>query len=100
MSVLETFLHDPLYFILNRRCEWGRYKNQVSNKQSEPKVDTGELQNQKAIKILANIDRKLQGHTTSAGLPLSVPGQVHELITSATDPKNLSAMYIGWAPYL
>jgi phosphatidylinositol kinase/protein kinase (PI-3 family) len=86
---------------LNRRCEWGRHKNQVfTNKQTEPKVDAGELQNQKAIKILASIDRKLQGHAPSAGLPLSVPGQVHELITIATDPKNLSAMYLGWAPYL
>jgi serine/threonine-protein kinase ATR len=81
MSVLETFLHDPL-------CEWSHSQND----------EDGE--NQKAIQSLATIDKKLQGFVTTARLPLSVSGQVEELISQAVDPENLSSMYIGWAPYL
>ncbi|KAI8902434.1 hypothetical protein BC833DRAFT_639508 [Globomyces pollinis-pini] len=85
MSVLETFLHDPL-------CEWSKSKNH--------KNEETEVQNPKAIKSLAVIDRKLQGCIVTARLPLSVEGQVDELICQATNPENLCQMYIGWAPYL
>ena len=88
MSVLETFLYDPL-------CEWGKTKHKLTVRE-----DNTELENQKAMKILSNIDRKLQGYCVSHGLPLSVQGQAHELIKTASDPKNLCQMYIGWAPYL
>lgn len=40
------------------------------------------------------------GYVMTSRLPLSVQGQVEELITQAVDPANLSKMYIGWAPYL
>lgn len=90
MSILETFLHDPL-------CEWGKHKGQPSK---APQQDHGEQESLKAVKILGNIDRKLQGFAVPTGLSLSVQGQVQELISSATDAKNLSAMYFGWAPYL
>ena len=32
--------------------------------------------------------------------PLSVEGQVQELLREATDLKKLEEMFIGWAPYL
>lgn len=32
--------------------------------------------------------------------PLSVRGAVHRLIREATSSENLSAMYIGWMPFL
>ena len=32
--------------------------------------------------------------------PLSIRGQVHRLIKEAVSDKNLSAMYIGWMPFL
>ncbi|KAI8906309.1 hypothetical protein EDD86DRAFT_210343, partial [Gorgonomyces haynaldii] len=89
MSVLETFLHDPL-------CEWSRSKHQSQ----VTKEEAGEQESQKAVKILGVIDRKLQGYVIPAGLPVSVEGQVYELINTATDLKNLSQMYIGWAAYL
>lgn len=34
------------------------------------------------------------------GLPLSIEGQVHSLIKEATNPRNLSVMYMGWAAYM
>ena len=85
MSVLETFLHDPL-------CEWG------GNKENQ-------IENPVAVKSLIVIDKKLQGYVSSSSsvessLPLSVPGQVNLLINQATSLENLSRMYIGWAPYL
>ena len=91
MSVLETFLHDPL-------CEWTKRKASSVNK-----GDSGDAENEMAVKNLKVIDKKLHGFTQAAlkiGLPLNVEGQVNELIQQATDPDNLSRMYIGWAPYL
>jgi serine/threonine-protein kinase ATR len=91
MSVLETFLHDPL-------CEWTKRKNT-----STTRDETGEAENEMAVRYLKVIDKKLVGFTQASlkiGLPLNVEGQVSELIQQATDPENLSRMYIGWAPYL
>jgi serine/threonine-protein kinase ATR len=85
-AVLETFIHDPL-------CEW-------SKKSSASKAATGEVHNEEAVKHLRNIDFKLRGIKHSGGLPLSIEGQVQELIADATSLENLSAMYIGWAPFL
>ncbi|KAI8929063.1 hypothetical protein BC831DRAFT_33247 [Entophlyctis helioformis] len=97
MTVLETFLHDPL-------CEWSK-----SRRSGPPREDYSEQENERARRILATIERKLSGlHMPAAGgngaggsgggMPLSVPAQVSELIDEATSAKNLSAMYIGWAP--
>ncbi|KAJ3317785.1 serine/threonine-protein kinase M1 [Boothiomyces sp. JEL0866] len=85
MSVLETFIYDPL-------CEWG-----AKSKSLKPMAP--EIENPKALKILNVIDRKLQGFVSNYRLPIGVEGQVDELIHQATDPENLSKMYIGWAPY-
>jgi serine/threonine-protein kinase ATR len=85
MSVLETFLHDPL-------CEWSKKSKHLHN--------DAEVQKQKALKVLASIDRKLDGFCFSSNISLSVQGQVLELINEATDPNNLCQMYIGWASYL
>ena len=89
MSVLETFLHDPL-------CEWNKSKSRSRKDQ----LDFDQGQNPLAIKSLQAIDRKLLGYINNLKLPMSVAGQVEYLIRTATDPENLSRMYIGWAPYL
>ena len=88
MSVLETFLHDPL-------CEWNRNNKNLIDSEDNPI----------AVKALLAIDKKLQGYVSSSSslesrLPLSVSGQVSLLIDEATSLENLSRMYIGWAPYL
>ncbi|KAL5033391.1 hypothetical protein BDV3_000378 [Batrachochytrium dendrobatidis] len=89
-TILETFLHDPL-------CEWSKTRGRGALRE-EP----GEHENEKARYILQGISRKLRGHVSNvnAGLSLSIEGQVHELISEATSTKNLSQMYIGWAPFL
>ncbi|KAL1916083.1 uncharacterized protein VTP21DRAFT_6087 [Calcarisporiella thermophila] len=82
MSVLETFMHDPL-------CEWSKKKANSS----------GEVENEQAKKTLTTIERKLLGEAKE-GPALSIEGQVQELIRQATDPLNLYQMYIGWAAYM
>jgi serine/threonine-protein kinase ATR len=81
VSVLETFVHDPL-------CEWARRGSSESS-------------HAVALRIRETIDRKLQGFMNAQStLPLSIPGYVAELVTEATDIKNLAQMYIGWAAFL
>ena len=124
MSVLESFLHDPL-------VEW-------SSKHTRSHAATGtsgnKAENEFARKVLKNVSNKLDGgmgltyqfnvtaskhgfrsnpakaisYTANgignSGLHLpnrarSVEGQVHELIQQATDPALLARMWIGWSSY-
>lgn len=85
MSVLETFIHDPL-------CEWSKVSKKASAASSAPRS------NQQAVRKLDAIDKKLMGFMD--GKVLSVEAHVHELISQASDPKRLAKMYIGWAAYL
>eukprot|EP01018_Ginkgo_biloba_P009013 Gb_37326 [translate_table: standard] len=83
MSVLETFIHDPL-------VEWTK-----SHKSSGV-----EVQNPHAQRAIANIEARLQGVVVGVGatpsLPLSVEGQAHRLIAEAVSHSNLGKMYIWW----
>ncbi|KAK5917220.1 hypothetical protein CgunFtcFv8_012127 [Champsocephalus gunnari] len=95
MSVLKTFLHDPL-------VEWSKpAKGGLSRTQAN---ETGEIVNEKAKTHVCDIDQRLQGVIKSRnkvlGLPLSIEGHVHYLIQEATDDKLLCQMYLGWGPYL
>uniref|UniRef100_A0AAY5KRD1 Serine/threonine-protein kinase ATR n=1 Tax=Esox lucius TaxID=8010 RepID=A0AAY5KRD1_ESOLU len=93
MSVLKTFLHDPL-------VEWSKPKGSSKSQASE----TGEIVNEKAKTHVCEIEQRLQGvvksHNKVLGLPLSIEGHVHYLIQEATDDKLLCQMYLGWGPYL
>ncbi|GAO52708.1 hypothetical protein G7K_6779-t1 [Saitoella complicata NRRL Y-17804] len=82
MSVLETFLHDPL-------VEWNRRK----------RANQYALENEEGHRALENIRRKLEGYIGTEVLPLSVAGQVQELIRQATNPDLLAQMYVGWASF-
>ena len=73
--LLETFIDDPL-------IQW-----------------EGEDDDQPRI-VLKRIQDKLKGLDFNNEKPLSVQAQVHRLIMSATDPKNLSQMFKGWYPWL
>ncbi|KAJ2161731.1 hypothetical protein GGF46_001235 [Coemansia sp. RSA 552] len=90
MSVLEAFLHDPL-------VEWSRRATRAASRSS--KDPTRAQPNEQAARCLANIRKKLQGSIQGI-TALSVDGQVDTLITEATDPKRLFAMYIGWAAFM
>ncbi|GMJ02240.1 Ataxia telangiectasia-mutated and RAD3-related [Hibiscus trionum] len=86
MSVLETFIHDPL-------VEWTK-----SHKSSGV-----EVQNPHAQRAISNIEARLQGVVVGVGaapsLPLSVEGQARRLIAEAVSHKNLGKMYIWWMPW-
>ncbi|KAF6176279.1 hypothetical protein GIB67_023570 [Kingdonia uniflora] len=86
MSVLETFIHDPL-------VEWTK-----THKSSKV-----EVQNPHAQRAIGNIEARLQGIVVGVGaapsLPLSVEGQARRLIADAVSHKNLGKMYIWWMPW-
>ncbi|XVE48802.1 hypothetical protein DITRI_Ditri01bG0031900 [Diplodiscus trichospermus] len=86
MSVLETFIHDPL-------VEWTK-----SHKSSGI-----EVQNPHAQRAISNIEARLQGVVVGVGaapsLPLAVEGQARRLIAEAVSHKNLGKMYIWWMPW-
>ncbi|TPX68250.1 hypothetical protein SpCBS45565_g03305 [Spizellomyces sp. 'palustris'] len=95
MSVLETFLYDPL-------CEWNKPSRRSMTAAPAISKD-GEIENRQARETLDKINRKLQGYIgdpKDLTLPFSVEGQVHELIEQATSTKNLAVMYIGWTAYM
>ncbi|CAO2815672.1 unnamed protein product [Amaranthus hypochondriacus] len=86
MSVLETFIHDPL-------VEWTK-----SHKSSGV-----EVQNPHAQRAISNIEARLQGIVVGVAaapsLPLAVEGQARRLIAEAISHKNLGKMYIWWMPW-
>ncbi|KAA8546139.1 hypothetical protein F0562_020967 [Nyssa sinensis] len=79
MSVLETFIHDPL-------VEWTK-----SHKSSGV-----EVQNPHAQRAISNIEARLRGVVVRVGappsLPLAVEGQARCLIAEAVSHKNLGKM--------
>ncbi|KAF5745781.1 serine/threonine-protein kinase ATR isoform X1 [Tripterygium wilfordii] len=86
MSILETFIHDPL-------VEWTK-----SHKSSGV-----EVQNPHAQRAISYIEARLQGVVVGVGaapsLPLAVEGQARRLIAEAVSHKNLGKMYIWWMPW-
>ncbi|KAJ2643531.1 hypothetical protein GGF44_001125 [Coemansia sp. RSA 1694] len=91
MSVLESFLHDPL-------VEWSKRATR-SNRALTSKEAASAQPNEQATRCLSLINKKLQG-VIQGVVPMSVEGQVNELIREATDPTRLFQMYIGWAAYM
>lgn len=124
LSVLKTFLHDPL-------VEWSKQSKGLSKAHAN---ETGEIVNEKVCAFhvfivkkqnktkwsmvatlssssifqakthVCDIEQRLQGVIKSrnkvVGLPLSIEGHVHYLIQEARDDKLLCQMYLGWGPYL
>jgi serine/threonine-protein kinase ATR len=85
MTVLETFVHDPL-------LEWYQRKQQH---QSETKSFA-----QRALdKIQWRLEGKVVGVGAAPSLPLAPRGQARRLVDEATDWDNLGRMYIWWMPW-
>ncbi|KAL2937004.1 Serine/threonine-protein kinase ATR [Bienertia sinuspersici] len=86
MSVLETFIHDPL-------VEWTKTH----------KSSGVEVQNPHAQRAISNIEARLQGIVVGVAaapsLPLAVEGQARRLIAEAVSHRNLGRMYIWWMPW-
>lgn len=80
MTVLEAFLHDPSVDMI------GKKKGSGKGAPETPK------------EILEMISKRLRGLWEGGMVPLSVEGQVDNLIRKAVDPENLARMYVGWSP--
>ncbi|KAG7291844.1 hypothetical protein NEMBOFW57_001865 [Staphylotrichum longicolle] len=82
MTILEAFIYDPTLDL---------QKNKKRNFEGVKLNPTS---------VVESIRRKVRGLLPDESIPLGVEGQVEELIKQATNPKNLTAMYIGWCPFL
>ncbi|KAI0384338.1 phosphatidyl inositol 3-kinase [Hypomontagnella monticulosa] len=82
MTILEAFIYDPTLDLQKDK----RRKNELVRLNPQSVVDS--------------IKRKVRGLLPDESIPLGVEGQVEELIKQAVNPRNLSAMYIGWCPFL
>uniref|UniRef100_T1IWR0 Serine/threonine-protein kinase ATR n=1 Tax=Strigamia maritima TaxID=126957 RepID=T1IWR0_STRMM len=82
MSVLKTFIHDPL-------VEWNPLKE-----------GGAEIINTLAVTHVLNIERRIKGEVDALGPQLSVEGHVDYLIKEATNEELLCRMYLGWAAFL
>jgi len=95
MSVLETFVHDPL-------VDW---MPSVSKRKGVD-APTEEYVAREAKKALEPISRKLTGFQISSSIngkydrQMSTENQVDSLINEARDNRHLGRMYFGWGPYL
>jgi serine/threonine-protein kinase ATR len=81
MSILEAFIYDPTLDLQRAK----RRKNEVV--QLNP------------TSVVESIKRKVSGLLNNETIPLSVEGQVEELIKQAVSPRNLASMYIGWCSF-
>lgn len=77
MTVLEPFVHDPV----------------VASEQQQRRGQTPQ-------EALDKIKNRIMGIKVSNMAPLSVSGQVEDLIKMATSPERLSRMYVGWCAFI
>mmetsp|Transcript_36512 Transcript_36512/g.59168 ORF Transcript_36512/g.59168 Transcript_36512/m.59168 type:complete len:741 (+) Transcript_36512:200-2422(+) len=101
LTVLEVFVHDPLYrwALSPEKLDRLRPKDYISRLPSAGVESKEErAKNSDAERALFGIKQKLQG--TEFERTLSVEGQIKTLINEATDPKNLSKMFVGWAAWV
>ncbi|KAK6518484.1 serine/threonine-protein kinase M1, variant 2 [Arthrobotrys conoides] len=77
MTVVETFLHDPL-------VEWLAVKKRRTTNPSKAPDNPKD--------VLESIENKLRGLHAGDPVPLSVEGQVQELIQQAVNTENLVQM--------
>ncbi|EDQ91704.1 uncharacterized protein MONBRDRAFT_14645 [Monosiga brevicollis MX1] len=92
INVLEMMLYAPL-------LEWDRHDNHGGKTKHQ---FWNELHSTEGQRVIETVRLKLQGQMGDSTrlIPMSIEGQVDELIQEATDPKRLALMYIGWAPYM
>ena len=112
MSVLETFIYDPLVewtakghrstvraLISPSKLCHSSSLTHARTHTTQQSAATGETNNESAVQTVADIERRLKGQEKSY-VTLSVEGQVHTQINEAISQDNLSRMYIGWAPWM
>lgn len=58
-----------------------------------------EVQNARALQVLARVKEKLTGRDFSSDDELNVGDQVDKLLAQATSVENLCQHYIGWCSF-
>ena len=102
LSVLETFVHDPLVEWARgsgRSGRTGATTSRAAGGGSDAAAgdDGGNPHAQDALDTMrGRLEGTLLGVRSTPTLPLSVEGHVAALVDEATDKKNLSEMYIWW----
>lgn len=107
MTVLETFLHDPavdmvkkvgLSYIETKTpevCKFARVGYGIvshSGKLTDVQKKLGTKAPDTPKAVLEAIQNKLRGLFQGETVPLSVEGQVQELLRTAVSPQNLCSM--------
>lgn len=105
LTVVEVFIHDPLY-------KWGMTPIKARRRQRDdvtPELDSAHssllgddtlptVGNADAERALLRVKQKLEG--VEDGEPRGIEGQIQQLIQDAQNPDNLSSMFVGWAPWV
>ncbi len=114
LSVLETFLYDPLveFTLIKDPSAAKKGAKKDATRPAAPEAAQAEPVNEKALEIISIIDKRLNGRVdanatstaaarnVSKAVALSVEGHIEHLIQQATNPANLGAMFVGWAPWV
>ena len=109
LTILEVLTQDPLYnwsmtpekaYRMQHgiepdsgvRAQWAKSKRTKEEEEEDKKG------NKMAERVLMRVGQKLNG--LEEGQMMSVAGQVNALIQQARDPERLSAVFVGWQPYI
>ena len=110
MTIVEVFIHDPLYnwtlndFERDRRQRDDGEDGEDIDGNDDMEVDgeevgaAGDARNSEATRALGRVRAKLDG--VEGGEVYAPDGQVAKLIEEARDPRNLCALYSGWGSFL
>ncbi len=66
---------------------------------NDAKNENREVQNARAVQVLARVNQKLTGRDFKPKEELNVEQQVAKLIGQATSVENLCQHYIGWCSF-
>ena len=91
MSVLETFVHDPL-------VEWSAARKNGGGRRGE--TEAGGRGKEALDKITSRLEGVVVGVGSAPSLPLSPQGQARRLIEEATSRKGQGSMYIWWMSWM
>jgi FKBP12-rapamycin complex-associated protein len=69
------------------------------NGHNENQQQETEIQNERALEVLARVEQKLNGRDFKQNEELNVMDQVNKLINEATKLENLCQHYIGWCSF-
>jgi serine-protein kinase ATM len=89
---LQVFVHDPLYL-------WGITAGKVKKWSKGDTATVRPAPNMKAERAVGRVNTKLRGLDWGESEPLSVEGQVEQLLQEAMDPARLSRHYVGWSAW-